>query len=142
VREFISTEVLKACITSLNEPYFADLQKDLASLIALILLLYSARTDTPRNVLLSLPDMTTARVDKTLGKICKQPPPSERTQRSLVLDLLEGVRGVSIYEAGKIRPAQIKKTAQSKYMEVQTAPKITNGDDAGLEGVAGLFGES
>ena len=139
VREFISTDVLKACITSLNEPYFADLHKDLASLIALILILYSARTDTPRNILLSLPDMTTARVDRTLGKICKQPPPSERTQRSLVLDLLDGVRGVSIYEAGKIKPAQIKKTVQSKYMEVQMAPKISNGDDAGLEGVAGLF---
>jgi exportin-5 len=142
VREFISTEVLKACITSLNEPYFADLQKDLASLIALILLLYSRTTSTPRDVLLSLPDMTTTRVDKTLGKICKQPAPSERTQRSLVLDLLEGVRGVSIYEAGKIRQAQIKKSIQSKYMEVQTSSTNANGDDGALDGVAGLFGES
>jgi exportin-5 len=142
VREFISTEVLKACITSLNEPYFADLQKDLASLIALILLLYSPRTSTPRDVLLSLPDMTTSRVDKTLGKICKQPAPSERTQRSLVLDLLEGVRGVSIYEAGKIRQAQIKKSIQSKYMEVQTSSTNANGDDGALDGVAGLFGDS
>jgi exportin-5 len=86
--------------------------------------------------------MTTARVDRTLGKICKQPAPSERTQRSLVLDLLEGVRGVSIYEAGKIRQAQIKKSIQSKYMEVQTSSTNANGDDGALDGVAGLFGET
>lgn len=142
VREFISTEVLKACITSLNEPYFAELQKDLASLIALILLLYTSRTSTPRDILLSLPDMTPTRVDKTLSKICKQPPPSERLQRSLVLDLLEGVRGVSIYESGKIRQAQMKKTIQSKYTEVQTSSTNANGDDGALDGVAGLFGET
>ena len=35
IREFISTDVLKACISSLNEPYFVDLQKDLAQLITL-----------------------------------------------------------------------------------------------------------
>lgn len=139
VREFISTEVLKACITSLNERYFADLQKDLASLIALILFLYTCSTSTPRDVLLSLPDMTEARVDKTLAKICKQPAPSERVQRSLVLDLLEGVRGVSIYEQGRIRQAQVKKVA-SKYTE--PAAPVANGDDWVLDGVAGLFGES
>ena len=127
----------QACITSLNEPYFADLQKDLASLIALILLLYSPRTSTPRDVLLSLPDMTATRVDKALGKISKQPPPSERTQRSLVLDLLDGVRGVSMYEAGKIRQAQVKRSIQSKYTE---GPAKANGYEGALDGVAGLFG--
>ena len=141
VREFISTDVLKSCITSLNEPYFAELQKDLASLIALILLLYTPRTSTPREVLLSLPDMTTTRVDRTLGKICKQPSPSERTRRALVLDLLEGVRGVSVYEAGRIKQPQINKSIQSRYMEVQPAANA-NGDDGALDGVAGLFGES
>ena len=142
VREFICTEVLKACITSLNEPYFADMQKDLASLIALILLLYSPRTGTPREVLLSLPDMQPAKVDKTLARLCKQPVPGERTQRALVLDLLEGVRGVSIHEAGRIMPPKKKKAVQQQYMEVETKPAIVNGDDASLEGVAGLFGES
>ena len=141
VREFICTEVLKACITSLNEPYFADMQKDLASLIALILLLYSPRTSTPRDVLLSLPDMQPAKVDKTLSRLCKQPMPNERTQRALVLDLLEGVRGVSIHEAGKIMPKK-KKVVQQQYMEVEAKPAIVNGDDAGLESVAGLFGAS
>ncbi|KAK6592537.1 hypothetical protein H4I96_11768 [Botrytis cinerea] len=47
IREFISTEVLKAAISSLNEPYFVELQKDLASLIASILAHYAPVTDTP-----------------------------------------------------------------------------------------------
>ena len=142
VREFISTEVLKACITSLNEPYFADLQKDLASLIALILLLYTSRTSTPRDILLSLPDMSAAKVDKTLGRLCKHPPLSERMQRSLVLDLLEGVRGVSIYEQGKIKQVSAKKSIQSKYTELHTNTANANGDNGALDGVAGLFGDS
>ncbi|KAK5172953.1 karyopherin [Saxophila tyrrhenica] len=141
VRDFMSTEVLKACITSLNEPYFADMQKDLAALIAQILLLYAPKTPTPREVLLSLPDVSAAKVDKTLGRICKQPVPAERMLRSLVLDLLEGVRGVSIHEAGKIAAPPVKKaTVQPKYMEVEQRPALANGDDAGLESVADLFG--
>ena len=143
VREFISTEVLKAAITSLNEPYFADMQKGLASLIALILQEYSPRTSTPREVLLSLPNMQAAAVDKTLRKLCAQPTPGERMQRALVLQLLEGVRGVSIYEAGKIRPKKVEKVHR-QYMEVEKAPptQVVNGHEAGLEGVAGLFGVS
>ena len=87
--------------------------------------------------------MSTSRVEKALGKIGKQPSPSERTQRSLVLDLLEGVRGVSIYEAGKIRQAQVKKSIQNKYTEVQVQTSTNaNGDDGALDGVAGLFGDS
>ncbi len=144
VREFISTEVLKACITSLNEPYFADMQKDLAALIAQILLLYAPKTPTPREVLLSLPDVSQAKVDKTLGRICKQPVPSDRMLRSLVLDLLEGVRGISIHEAGKIAAPPAKKapksTVQQRYMEVEQRPAIMNGEEDGLDGVAGLFG--
>lgn len=142
VREFICSEVLKACITSLNEPYFADMQKDLASLVAHILFLYSSMTQTPRDVLLSLPDMNAAKVDKAINKICKSP--SERQQRSLVLDLLEGVRGVSIYEAGKIARETPKRKAgavQSRYtMEVEQTPRVVEGEEVGLDGVAGMFG--
>ena len=144
VREFICSAVLRACIESLNEPYFADMQKDLASLIAHIILLYSRHTATPRDLMLSLPDMSAAKVDKTFGKIAKAG--SERQQRALVLELLEGVRGVSIYEAGKIaRPTSKghgRSGVQQQYMEVEQAPGITNGEEVGLEGVAGLFGES
>ena len=143
VREFICTEVLKACITSLNEPYFADMQKDLAALIAQIILLYAPRTNTPRSVLLSLPDMEVARVDKAVGRICKGM--GERQQRALVLDLLEGVRGVSIHEAGRIAAPKptAKNAVQERYMEVERRPAIANGgDEAGLESVADLFGDA
>ncbi|KAK1056598.1 karyopherin, partial [Friedmanniomyces endolithicus] len=97
VREFISTAVLQSCITSLHDPYFADMQKDLASLIAHVILLYSPSTDTPREVLCSLPDMTVARVEKAFARIGKAGG-SERVLRAVVLELLEGVRGVGIYE--------------------------------------------
>ena len=142
VREFICTEVLKACITSLNEPYFADMQKDLAALIAQVILLYAPRTDTPRNILCSLSDISESKVDRTIVRIAKAA--NERQQRALVLDLLEGVRGVSIYEAGKINMPKKsgKKAVQQQYMEVEQRPTIVNGDEAGLEDVAGLFADA
>lgn len=156
VREFISDEVLRSCITSLNEPYFADLQKDLAALIAQIVLLYdSTKTATPRNVLLSLPDMTDVKVDKALQRMGKLQ--SERQQRAIVLDLLEGVRGVSIYEMGKVEMAKDKRkkdkdrgVRQEYTMEVDNGQRGMNKtagdggglDEEGVEGVAGLFGDA
>ncbi|GAB7356132.1 hypothetical protein MBLNU459_g6730t1 [Dothideomycetes sp. NU459] len=141
VREFISTEVLKACITSLNEPYFVDVQRDLATLIAQILHLYTDKSDTARDVLCSLPDMQEQRVEKTLHRIREAT--SERTQRLLVLDLLEGVRGVSIHEAGKIdrRDTKTKRSVmQQGFMEVETKPEGKKGESPGLEGMAEMFG--
>lgn len=139
VREFISTEVLKSCITSLNEPYFADLQKDLARLIAQIVLLYAPKTSTPRSVLLSLPQMSEAKVDKAIARIGKSQ--NDRQQRAVVLDLLDSVRGVSIHEAGKItrEPARKRSAVQKQYMEVEQKP--TKGDDVGLDGIAGMLGD-
>lgn len=143
VREFVSNDVLKACITSLNEPYFADMQKDLAMLIAQILKLYTSLTPTPRAVLLSLPDMPAGKVDTAIARICKSQ--SERQQRSIVLDLLEGVRGVSIYEAGKIArepPKRKQPAVQARFMEVEQAPRLVEGEEVGLDGVAGMFGDA
>lgn len=141
VREFISTEVLKACITSLNEPYFADMQKDLAALIAQVISLYSGGSNTPRNVLLSLPNMSTGKVEHAIHKI--RHTNNERQQRSLVLELLEGVRGVSIHEAGKIVQKKASTTTKQgvplQYMEVEQKKVIANGDDSGLDGISGLF---
>ncbi|KAK5132978.1 hypothetical protein LTR08_008341 [Meristemomyces frigidus] len=145
VREFICTEVLKACITSINEPYFADMQKDLAALVAQIVLLYSRQTGTPREVLLSLPEMSAGRVDRALAKMGKAQ--SERQQRALVLELLEGVRGVGIYEAGRIareapRTGRGRGGAQERFMEVEQAPVgVREGEEMGLEAIADLFGE-
>jgi exportin-5 len=146
VREFIASDVLKACITSLNEPYFADMQRDLASLIAQILSLYCPLTPTPRNILLSLPDMSESRVDRDVRKIVDAS--SARGQRALVLEMLKGVRGVSIYEAGKIEREAVQKKSgrsgvQAQYMEIeQPRPGVTDGTEVGLEDVGGLFGEA
>ncbi|KAK4612218.1 hypothetical protein CLAFUW4_12728 [Fulvia fulva] len=144
VREFICTEVLKACITSLNEPYFADLQKDLAALIAQILLLYGGKTPTPRDILLSLPDITANKVDRAMARINKTQ--NERQQRALVLELLEGVRGVSIYEQGKVKQngasaAKKKVGINERYMEVEQGPKVVQGEEQGLESMAAMFGD-
>jgi exportin-5 len=66
-----------------------------------------------------------------------------------VLEMLKGVRGVSIYEAGKIEreAVQQKKGArsgvQAQYMEVeQQRAGVTDGAEVGLEDVGGLFGDA
>ena len=144
VREFISTEVLKACITSLNEPYFADVQKDLATLIANILVMYSPKTGTPKQVLLSLPDITEHKIDKAMARMMRTQ--NERSQRSSVLELLEGVRGVSIHEMGKVEQAKAKKKENKGIAPVYTMAAeptgVVRGGEDGLESVAGLFGDA
>lgn len=106
VREFISTDVLKAAIISLHDPYFVDTQTDLAQLIASIIRRYSPLTDTPRQVFLQIPDLDHNNVDEAIRRICKDA--SSRVQRAVILKLLENLRGVTISEQGKIvkaRPA-------------------------------------
>ncbi len=146
VREFFSTEVLKACITSLNEPYFHDLQKDLAALIASILVLYSPTTDTPRQTLLSMPGMSEERVDKCLENMRKAR--NDKEQRSYVLTLLESVRGVSIYEQGKIsnrvprggRRGRSAMQEQFMAMDDEQATGIIRGGSPELAGITDMFG--
>jgi len=147
VREFFSTEVLKACITSLNEPYFHDLQKDLAALIASILVLYSPTTDTPRQTLLSMPGMSEGRVDKCLENMRKAR--NDKEQRSYVLTLLESVRGVSIHEQGKISnrvPRGGRKGRRSAMqeqfmaMDDEQATGIVRGGSPELVGITDMFG--
>lgn len=142
IREFISTDVLKACISSLNEPYFVDLHKDLALLIASILIYYSPKTNTPKQILLSLPGMQEKAVDKCIDYIMRQGVHA-RQQRALVLDLLRDVKGVSISEQGRIsKPASAVRKERSKmqqeFMTQQSEPRQTSPN---LEGVAGMFDE-
>jgi len=165
IREFISSDVLKACITSLHEPYFVDLHRDLGSLIGCILVYYCPLTPTPRDVLISLPDIKQQDVDMTIEYISR-PGLNTRQQRALVLDLLKDLKGVSISEMGKLnktaglkaesgRPGRRSgrtKLAQQFMTEQRTVPMTTDqGRDAAplpppvtrqspdLEGVAGLF---
>lgn len=142
IREFISTDVLKACISSLNEPYFVDLHKDLAQLIASILIYYSPLTNTPKQILLSLPGIQESSVDKCIDYIMRQGV-HQRQQRALVLDLLRDVKGVSVSEQGRItKSASVVRKERSKmqqeFMKEQTEPRRTSPN---LEGVAGMFNE-
>lgn len=152
VREYFSSEVLKACISSFNEPYFVEqgLEKDLTSLIAAILKNFSPLTGTPGQVLLSLPGMTEGNVSSQLAQI--QQAVNERQQRVLVSKLLEGVRGTSIHEIGKIaKPMRGRKSdIESRFMTAmaidedigQQAPKrqAEGRDSPDLGGVADLLG--
>jgi len=141
VREFISIEVLKACITSLHDPYFIDLQKDLASLIGGIIFTYLPRTQTPQQVLLSLPSMTTEKVDRAVKEIYNAAN-DPRHQRALVLNLLEDLRSVSISEQGKIPkadPRKLRSEMQQKYVTANMDMEIKEPQSPDLEGIGNIF---
>lgn len=117
IREYISEEVLKAAISSLHEPYYVDVQKDLAQLIAAILVNYTPLTGTPRSVLLTLPGLKVDAVDQSLDFITRIGIQT-RQQRAIVLDLLRDLKGVSIQEQGKIRaPREVVHKERSKMQE-------------------------
>ncbi|KAE8154009.1 armadillo-type protein [Aspergillus avenaceus] len=147
IREFICSEVLKACITSVHEPYFVDMQKDLAQLISSIWVLYGSSTPTPRSVILSLPGLDEQRVAMTEAALIRST--AARQQRALILDLLEGLRGVSIAEQGKILGSReerrkARSALQERYMssemEGQQNNKVDINDGPDLTGVADMFG--
>ncbi|KAF2792108.1 ARM repeat-containing protein [Melanomma pulvis-pyrius CBS 109.77] len=143
IRDFFCNDILKNAITSLHEPYFVDCQKELATLIAATIHLDD---EIPRGILLSLPGMgDESRVDRRLAKLKSANRSDERLQRSIVLELLSSVRGVSIHEQGKIERAKPKKKTafQEQYMSVdQQAPAIVRGTSPALAGVADIFGDS
>ncbi|KAJ5623266.1 hypothetical protein N7490_011871 [Penicillium lividum] len=148
IREFICTDVLKACITSVHEPYFVDMQKDLAQLIASIWVLYGTETSTPMDIFLELPGITVEKLAHTESALhrCTSP----RQQRALVLELLEPLRGVSIAEQGKIlgtreERRKARTALQERYMtnEMETQQsnhRVDINDGPDLSGVADMFG--
>ncbi|KAL8805576.1 MAG: hypothetical protein Q9182_001841 [Xanthomendoza sp. 2 TL-2023] len=144
VREFLSTEVLKACITSLHDSYFVEMQKDLAQLIASIIIIYTPRTDTPKQILLSLPSMPAEKIEQAIQQLYKAHQ-NTRQQRALVLDLLESLRGVSISEQGRIPkpdPKKIRSAMQERYITVdmQDEGKVKE-KSPDLGGIADMFGQ-
>lgn len=164
IREYISSEVLKACISSFHEPYFVDLQKELASLIAAIVVHYSPITASPRDVLLSLPGVKPEDADR-LGAYTARPGAHTRQQRSIVLDMLKDLKGVSVSEMGKVQKSigfggggtsgRSKKTSRTRMAQAfMSAPEPQHSQEAGrpggtngqrggtpeaLEGVSNLF---
>ncbi|KAI4193844.1 MAG: hypothetical protein LQ346_003811 [Caloplaca aetnensis] len=144
VREFISTEVLKACITSLHDSYFVDLHKDLAGLIANILLHYVPKSDTPKQILLSLPSMSPEKIEHAIQQLYKAHL-NIRTQRSIVLILLESLRGVSVSEQGRIAkpdPKKARSAIQERYMTVDVQAEGKEKEPTpDLGGIADMFGQ-
>ena len=158
IREFIASSVLRSAITSFHDPYFVELQKDLAQLIATIWTCYGIPhesggqplTPTPQAVIMSLPGMSEERVQVTAQRLVETA--SQRHQRAFVLELLEGLRGVSISEMGKINP--VRGSTRSMVRERYTSSTQTTGEMEGLdqnkpvniddgpdlEGVAEIFG--
>ncbi|KAI1332189.1 ARM repeat-containing protein [Xylariaceae sp. FL0255] len=161
VREYIASDIVKACVTSLHEPYFVDQQRDLGSLLGTILVTYNGLTTTARDILVSLPNIKAEDVDKGIDYMTSSP--SARVHRVVVLELLRDLKGVSVSEMGKLSKSMglgtatssSKKTSRSKMAQkFMTAPDpnrrrgpgggsegISNGHDGtdALEGVAGLF---
>jgi exportin-5 len=147
IREFISTDVLKACISSLNEHYFVELQKELAQLIASILICYSPITTTPRQILLSLPGIQEKSVDKCIEYLMRQGV-QQRQQRALILDLLRDLKGVSISEQGRITKSastvrKERSKMQQEFLKEAPQPQGPNNrvPSPSLEGVASMFDE-
>ncbi|RKF77437.1 Protein MSN5 [Golovinomyces cichoracearum] len=144
IREFISRDVLMACISSLNEPYFVDLQRDLAHCIVSILVWYSEESPTPRQILHSIPKIQEGAVDKCLEYII-HPSMQIRHQRALVLELLSEIKGVSISEQGRIdklvpKAQKERSKMQQEFMKDQSGNSKVTGSPV-LQYVANLFME-
>jgi exportin-5 len=163
IREYISADILKACVTSLHEPYFVDQQKELASLIATVVVNYHRLTTTARDILVSLPNMKAEEVDKGIEFMARNNT-SSRGQRSVILELLRDLKGVSISEMGKLsksiglppsqhtsRKSTRSRMAQKFMMASEPTDRGTTGASTegmgngstegtnGLDGLAGLF---
>ncbi|KAI0409384.1 ARM repeat-containing protein [Xylaria palmicola] len=157
IREYISRDIIMACVSSLHDPHFVEQQKELAGLIATVVVHYSALSPTARDVLVSLPNIKPAEVDQGIEFMLRGGT-SSRGQRAVILELLRNLKGVSVSEMGKLSkssglaPSQTtpRKPPRSKLAQkYMTAPESTNhetndrGADAdhtsGLEGLAGLF---
>lgn len=165
IHQFLGTDVMRAAISSMNDPYFVDSQKDLATLIATILIhccigdeLRQGGNPAPRQILCSLPGIKEGEVDRTLLYLSRSGTHS-RQQRAVVLDLLRNVKSVSISEMGKlkdpreevVRKAPKRSKMAQKFMTPQQGADISaTGTEQGsgkrqatpdLTGVAGMFDE-
>lgn len=100
IRYRIAADALQTAIMSLNEPHFVDIHKDLAALIASIIHHMAPHDGLPLRILESLQGIDPVRVQHAVDGIIKSK--REREQRAIVLDLLEGIRGIRISEMGKV----------------------------------------
>ena len=90
--------------------------------------------------------MAVEKVDRALDRIITQSNGDERFQRAVVLDLLEGLRGVSIHEQGRMERSapRTRPKIQARFMEVDpkdAAAIMGSKDSPDLAGVADMFGD-
>lgn len=143
VHTFLCRDVLQEAIISFHEPYFIDSQRDLTALIAQII-----RTDESqaREVLLSLSPLAQQpeKVEKMLQQV-RDLRENDRKVRALVWELLDGIRGQSIQEMGRIKPVFPKKpkVAKTQHVNPLNPNDGTNAqkrESPELAGVADMFG--
>lgn len=118
------------------------MQKDLAQLISTICLLYSPASTTPRNLLLSLPGITEAKIDLCFKRLYTTQ--STRHQRALFLELLDGLRGVPMSEKGRLpRASKQRAAAEKERRAMQQQPQRYTDEvrqkSPDLGGVADMF---
>lgn len=140
IQSYICDAVLKAAITSFNEPYFVDAQKNLASLIAQIISMDATENGVPRSILLSLPGLGGDKVDKVIKRVRSSK--SAQQGGAAILGLLSGLRGQSIHELGKMPTveAKNKKVAVVGMEVVVDEGGIRRGGEETLDGVSDMFG--
>jgi exportin-5 len=143
VHTFLCRDVLQDAIISFHEPYFVDSQRDLTTLIAQII-----RTDEAqaREVLLSLSPLAQQpeKVEKMLQQVHDHRE-NNRKVRALVWELLDGIRGQSIQEMGKIQTVFPKKlkVVKTQYVNPLNPDGANNAqklESPELVGVADMLG--
>jgi len=156
-RNHIATSTFQTALTSLHEPYFVDIQRELASLLSSIIHYYSPHTDNaPGRILLTISSLDPNKVEQAVGRIVnsQRSGSGEKEQRGVVLDLLEGIKGVRVSEVGKVafgdRKSDRAKRGWSQYgngngsnggMDVETnVNKIQRGGTPPEGGLDGMFG--
>lgn len=148
IREYVSHDLMRAAITALHDGHFVDYQRDIANLIATIWIAYGLPTqmpatddeaahqrppltDTPKRVLLSLPNMTEERVDEAATRLMEEGglAGNPKHQRAVVLGLLEALRGVRLSELGKIDTSAQKSRIMEKYLKSHSGAMVGLVDD-------------
>ncbi|KAG8625378.1 hypothetical protein KVT40_007129 [Elsinoe batatas] len=141
VQAHLETTCLQAAITSLNESYFVDVQKDLSALIACVVHNYAPCSGRAVGFLLSIQGLDPGRVQNAVHRVVSSK--KEREQRAIVMELLEGIRGVRMSEVGKIGVGGNRRDEKGKRRWVEgmdTGEGIVRGGTP-PEGMGEMFGD-
>jgi len=97
VKTYICTQIFRSALEAMHDPYFSELQRDIAYVITVIYVGFSDFSLAPRETLASvLPEARVAKLHERL-----ETTRSQRTQRSVILEALESIKGVPRSEMGR-----------------------------------------